>query len=180
MVVGPRRRGLIHQLGVGSTVDWLLERPDPPVAVIRSSRPTRRVVLHADGTADARRAAVCLASLPWLDSCQVTVVAAARLDLSAELLATDVMPLLFAAGAAPRLRPVDVPRGISTRDLSAAVFKAVNEVQPDILAMGLGSFRGLRGAFRATSPKQSTQTVLVAVAVDERGPRAWPPPTVIV
>jgi hypothetical protein len=75
MVVGPRGHGLLRQLGVGTTVDWLLERPDPPVAVIRSPRPTRRALVYADGTPGARRALTCLAGLPWSAASDVEVLA---------------------------------------------------------------------------------------------------------
>jgi hypothetical protein len=47
LAIGPRGAGLLKQLGLGSTAEWLISahRPLAPLAIIRSARPTRAVLL---------------------------------------------------------------------------------------------------------------------------------------
>lgn len=158
MVVGPRGRGLMKQLGVGSTADWLLQRPDPPVAVIRSSATTRQVVAYADGRPDGERAIAALASLPWIASCEVVVLAT---EDAHEAAATA---LLHDAGVPATVRHVAVPRRTLGRagDPAPAVLREILALRPDLVALGVGSFEAVRRAFRATSPTESTLSVLVA------------------
>lgn len=163
MAVGPRGRGLLKQLGVGSTADWLLERPDPPVAVIRSPRPTRRVLVYADGTPDARRALDCLAGLPWIATCDVEVLAArgtGRFVDSSE----EAVDVLRRVGAAPVVRRVHAPDWLKPADEASAVLRAIDDIAPDLVALGLPAFEGVRRAFHQTAATESAQSVLVATA----------------
>ena len=79
MAIGPRGAGLLKQLGLGSTAEWLISahRPLAPLAVIRSARPTRSVLLCVDGSLHARRATRTLARMPWITDTHVTVLGVA-------------------------------------------------------------------------------------------------------
>lgn len=162
MVVGPRGQGLLRQVGVGSTADWLLEHPDPPVAIIRSSRPTQRALVYADGTPHARRALDCLVTLPWIATCEVVVLALRGSGRYVDPVA-DAVDVLEGVGVTPVVRRVHAPGWLSAHGVSSAVLREIDEVAPDLVALGLTSFEGVRRAFRATGAEVSTQTVLVAV-----------------
>ena len=79
LAIGPRGAGLLKQLGLGSTAEWLISahRPLAPLAVIRSARPTRTVLLCVDGSLHARRATRTLARMPWITDTHVTVLGVA-------------------------------------------------------------------------------------------------------
>lgn len=162
MVVGPRGQGLLRQVGVGSTADWLLEHPDPPVAIIRSSRPTHRVLVFADGTPHARRASACLAGLPWISACEVVVLAMRGSGRYIDPVA-DAVDALEGVGVAPVVRRVHAPAWLSPHGVSSAVLREIDDVAPDLVALGVTSFEGVRRAFRASDAEVSTQSVLVAV-----------------
>lgn len=163
MAVGLKRGGLLRHVGVGSTADWLLERPDPPVAVIRSPRPTRRALVYADGTPHARRALTCLAGLPWISTCDVVVLAmrgSGRFVDPAE----EAVAVLSGVGVSPVVRRVHAPDWLRAAEVSSAVLRAIDDDAPDLVAFGVTAFDGVRRAFRETTPTESTQSVLVATA----------------
>ena len=56
IVVGPHNQGRVRTMVLGSTTEWLLHHPPAPMAVVRSARPVRRVVVAVDGSAHARAA----------------------------------------------------------------------------------------------------------------------------
>lgn len=162
MVVGPRGKGLLKQVGVGSTANWLLEHPDPPVAVIRSSGPTRRVLAFADGTPHARRALECLAGLPWIATCEVVVLGLRGSDRHADPV-VEAVHVLEGAGVTPVVRRVHAPGWLSAQAVSSTVLREMDDVAPDLVALGLTAFEGVRRAFLATAAEVSAQSVLVAV-----------------
>lgn len=169
MAIGPRGTGLVPQR-FGSTAEWLLERPDPPLVVVRTSRPTRSIVLDDDGSPHALRAARCLAELPWIAGCDVTLVTVqghgARPDEAGEQTAA----VLRAAGAAVQPLRVTGHRRVLGMggDGSGAVLGAIDKVDPDLVAVSITRLAGLRSAFRAANPNAGptvgARSVLVAFA----------------
>lgn len=163
VVVGPRRQGLLDRLGVGSTVEWLLGSPDPPVAVIRQGKRTRRVLVYADGTPDARRAVACVAEFPWLSTCEVAVVALRgkeRYGKGGE----EAVAALREVGVEPTLQRVHAPAWLGAGELSRVVFKEIRAFEPDLLVVGVNAFESLGKVFRASGATESTQSILVAKA----------------
>ena len=75
LVIGPRGRGLLKAIHVGSTAEWLMTCPPSPLVVARHGRPTRSVVVCHDGSANARAATDALSRMPWTPGVAVTVVA---------------------------------------------------------------------------------------------------------
>jgi nucleotide-binding universal stress UspA family protein len=74
LVVGPRGRGLLKAMHLGSTSEWLIQAPPVPLVIARSDRPTTRVVVAADGSVHAQAAAAAAAGLPWSGQMDVLVV----------------------------------------------------------------------------------------------------------
>src|SRR5512135_3231760 len=52
-VVGARGRGMLKAFGVGSTTDWLLQRPLTPLLVVRSAPTVHRALVCVDGSVHA-------------------------------------------------------------------------------------------------------------------------------
>lgn len=148
VAVGPRGRGLLKQLHIGSTTEWLIGAGSPaPVVVVRSARTTRDVLLCVDGSAHARSALGALLDLPWLTTCRVTVLGVddgytrpgAAVDEAAGALrdagVRDVQPEV-----------VDAFRHTGTFDVRSVILSTVTETSPDLVALGArgaGGFRGL-------------------------------------
>lgn len=74
LVVGPRGRGLLKAMHLGSTSEWLIQAPPVPLVIARSDRPTARVVVAADGSVHSHAAAAAVAALPWSGQLEVLVV----------------------------------------------------------------------------------------------------------
>ncbi|MGB7981101.1 MAG: universal stress protein [Candidatus Nanopelagicales bacterium] len=146
--------------------EWLLEHPDPPVAVIRRSDPTRRVLVYVDGTSDATRAVSCAAELPWLATCEVRVVALRGQGRYGGEAVQDAVARLQGAGADPIVQRAHAPAWLSTAEKARVVLKEIEAFDPDLIVVGLKAHRSLARAFRATGPTKSTWSVLVAVARD--------------
>lgn len=172
LVLGPRGRGVLKQLHVGSTAEWLLGKPRTPVAIVRNGRPTRRVVLCADVSPNVERAAASLAGLPWIGDCEVTVltVADGRTDVDAAIDAA-ARPLRV-AGIEPAERRLDAPRHGPTgrRDPRPVLLEALRELDADLAALGTAGPGGLRRALTGSTSRavalHADCSVLVAHAGD--------------
>jgi nucleotide-binding universal stress UspA family protein len=163
VVVGPRRHGVLTRLGVGSTVEWLLGSPDPPLAIIRHGNRTRRVLAYVDGTPDAQRAVACVAELPWLSTCEVALLAPrgeGRFGEGVEQAAAT----LRGSGVEPAVQRVLAPAWLGAGELARVVLKEILAIEPDLLVMGLGAHASLRRAFRASGGTEHTLSMVVAKA----------------
>lgn len=149
MVIGPRGRGALKQLHVGSTAEWLLNRPTVPLGIIRSGRPTEQVLLCSDGSTHALRAARTLAELPWISETSVTVLSVADGRTDTERAIEAATTVLEPAGVAARPLTLDVAsRGpLLRRDARSAVLGYLEDREVDLVALGTGGAGGLRRAF---------------------------------
>ena len=75
LVIGPRGKGILKAMHVGSTAEWLMTSPPSPLVVARHGRPTKSVVVCHDGSANACAATLALSRMPWISKLIVTVVA---------------------------------------------------------------------------------------------------------
>ena len=144
MAVGPRGRGFLKRLHLGSTVDWLLSehRPLVPLLIVRSARPTRHVVLCVDGSEHAQAAAEALARLPWIGSCRITVLGICDRGDDPEAGVRMATAAIGGSGAeiAPR---ITTPGG----DIRDAILRTLDDERPDLTALGI---RGRGGLHRVT------------------------------
>ena len=140
MAVGPRGRGFLKRLHLGSTVGWLLSahRPLTPLIIVRSARPTQHVVLCVDGSEHAQAAAETLGRLPWIGSCRVTVLGVCERGHDPEQAVATATAALSPTGAdvVPR---VTEPGG----DLNDRILGTLLEERPEIAALGIRGRGGL-------------------------------------
>jgi nucleotide-binding universal stress UspA family protein len=148
MVVGPRGRGALKQLHIGSTTEWLLVRPNPPLMIVRTGRPTRRVIVCVDGSQHARLATSTLAGLPWIGTCTVTVLAVEDGITETAAAIEEAVATLRAAGVEPHTLRADAHhRGpTASRDVRAVILGEIASLDADLVALGT---RG-QGTFRRT------------------------------
>lgn len=174
MAIGPRGSGLLKQLHLGSTAEWLLQSPRPPLAVVRSAQRTRTVLLCSDGSDDAQEAAACLAALPWIGTCRVLVLAVRDGRVDADAAARDAMATLAVAGVRAEVLTPRAERGFagSRADVRGTIFDAVAEHRADLVALGTGGSGGLRrtllGSTASAVAHHAPCTALVATAQHRR------------
>lgn len=155
LVVGARGEGLLKELHLGSTAEYLLHHPPAPLLVVTRATPTTVVVVAADGSPHARAAVDALRAMPWLDTVsRIEVVTVG--DDHEDWEAPDVHAVLdeaasVLAGAGPE---------IATRQLQAdgsvasTLLEYSRHVDADLLALGtrgLGAVRRLLMGSTATA-----------------------------
>ncbi len=164
MVIGHRGHGLLKAVSLGSTADWLLKGPPAPLIVIRSARPTRRVLLYVDGSVDALDAARVLAALPWIAGVEVVVLSVD--DGSTRLLAAieAAQALLRAAGAATEPMTRESLGHPSSFNLRSTILGVIDHECVDLVALGARGLAHsvLRGSIAAAVTHHAVCSVLVA------------------
>lgn len=154
LVIGPRGRGLIKALHVGSTAEWLLHHPPSPLVIARPPGPVRRVLVATDGSGHARRAAEAFAALPWAGETEALVLTVADGRTTAEADAVEGVVALLSAAGAPT--SVLTAKGGPTH----AILGAVEQHRADLVVLGTRGLTGLRrlrvgstaGAVARTAP----------------------------
>jgi len=147
-VIGPRGTGVLRQLHIGSTAEWLLQSPCPPLVLVRNSRPVQTVLLCADGSAHALRAAASLAELPWIARTHVVVLAVRDGRTDADHVAAEAAAVLRAAGTEPEVTTPDGERGFARArsDVRSVIFRTIAERDVDLVALGTSGFGTVRRA----------------------------------
>jgi nucleotide-binding universal stress UspA family protein len=136
IVIGHRGRGLLKNMTIGSTADWLLMRPPAPLAIIRSGRPARDLLLCFDGSDDARAAVDTLAALPWIAGCRVTVLGVDHGDTRLDTVITEAAAVLERAGARPILCHRKAAYHAVAFDVRATILDVIHAEDPDLVALG--------------------------------------------
>ncbi len=168
MVVGPRGRGLWKALHVGSTTEWLIHALPAPVLIARHGRPARRVLVCADSSADSDAAIDALISMPWVGSCDVTVLAVAEPGIDPGAAAAAAVERLGDAPASVT-RKVGVPGEFDVffhvRDI---VFDAIKGIDADLVvhgSRGLSDLKSVRvGSIASALARHASCSSLVARA----------------
>lgn len=148
IAVGPRGRGVLKSLHIGSTSEWLIgtHRPLAPVVVVRAARATKRVLLCTDGSEHARAALAALTDLPWLSDCRIVVLGVDDGRHRTGGAVDEAVKALEAAGVAD-LRP-DVVAALpytADFDVRSTIFSTIENTAPDLVAVGARGTGGVRG-----------------------------------
>ena len=137
LVIGPRGRGFLKAIHVGSTAEWLMTRPPSPMVVVRHGRYTKSVVVCHDGSVNACAATHALSLMPWISELIVTVVAVrdGRADVDGGIQSATTS--LEHAGAKVRHR---ILRGEPVDEL----LRYLDDHQPDLVVLGTTGLMGLQ------------------------------------
>lgn len=167
LVIGPRGKGMMKALHLGSTAHWLLARPPSPMLIARHGREVRTAVVCADGSAHADRALEALCAMPWVDRLMVIVLTIDDSWFDPEAAAQRAATTIAAAGA-------DVEVTVRHRPTTASIMAALDELSPDLVVLGTRGNTGLRrlavGSTANTVVQASSCSVLVACAEDQAEP----------
>lgn len=148
VAVGPRGHGLLKQLHIGSTTEWLLGagRPLAPVVVVRSGRVTREILLCTDGSAHAGAALEALVALPWLSTCRVSVLGVDDgRNKTSDAVAEAVARLQEHGVSQVEHEVVEALAHTAEFDVRSVVLGAVAEQSPDLVVLGARGTGGIRG-----------------------------------
>lgn len=159
VAVGPRGTGLLKRLHIGSTTEWLASGRGArvPLAVIRSARPTRRVLLCVDGSAHARSAAETLTRLPWIGDASIVVLGVTDGGVDVERGVEDAARLLDSQGVTSvHRRLVSAIAQTATFDVRSTILDTIADEDPDLVVMGT---RGV-GSVRRTILGSTASAVL--------------------
>jgi nucleotide-binding universal stress UspA family protein len=166
LVIGPRGKGLLKALHIGSTVEWLAQCPMTPLVVARDDGPTRTVLACVDGSAHADAVVDVLAKMPWIAQATVTVLAVVESDNDIREHAQAAVERLTTAGATVELRIEDPEKPISVSHAQTTVHYVINEMQPDLVALGTRGLGGMQrlllGSLASSVIRHSGRTVLLA------------------
>ena len=135
LVVGPRGRGLLKAMHLGSTSEWLIQAAPVPLVIARSDRPTARVVVAADGSVHSHAAAAAVAALPWSGQLEVLVVTVGdqREGTAIADAAADILRESVASVHTRVLHPDSLPVFVRARDV---LLDVIAEWGADLVALG--------------------------------------------
>ncbi len=165
LVIGPRGPGLFKTLHLGSTAEWMLQRPPSPLLIARHGHKVTSALVCTDGSVHAERAIDTLAELPWMSSVDVTI-----------LVVDDYRVDVGGASDRAQSKLSDVARS------SAVYFESGNPTHAimhhlinnpaDLVVMGTSGLTGLRhlGSTASAVTHAAPASVLVAcevTAIDE-------------
>lgn len=143
LVVGPRGKGLLKALHIGSTTEWLMQCPNTPLLIARQGEPTRSILVCIDGSRHADAAVDLLVTLPWVASTHITVLAVVEADNQIREHARSAADRLAATGADVEIQIV-LPDSLAlTTNARVTIFEVVSERQPDLIALGTKGLTGL-------------------------------------
>jgi nucleotide-binding universal stress UspA family protein len=171
VVVGPRGRGLLKHLHIGSTAEWLASAhlPGSSLLVVRNPRPTNQVMLFADGSPAARQATRTLTVLPWIAECRISVVGIQDGYTEVETGVLTAVETLHAHGVTDcEYRLIPALTGDDGMDVGSTAMSLVAAEKPDLVAVGTRGLSGLRrlllGSTASALLHHSAASVLVARA----------------
>lgn len=168
MVVGPRGRGLLKALHLGSTTEWLLDCPPCPFVIARSGQPVERVLICVDGSAHAEAAVNAYIALPLARRAAATVFTAGIPYGNPPAQFPETIDRLGSLGA--QVSGMDrTPRALqpfySVRDM---ILDAAAETDADLIVLGtrgLSGWESLRvGSIAGAVARHAQTSVLLAGA----------------
>lgn len=135
IVIGAKGRGWRKALHLGSTAENLMHSPPAPVMIIRRGHRTQRLLLAIDGSDYARATEDSVASLPWIGSVEVGIIAVREEGKQpAEVWETEKrLSALARSVTAQVLGPDDLQAFYRPSDI---IVEAVRNWNADIVALG--------------------------------------------
>jgi nucleotide-binding universal stress UspA family protein len=143
LVVGARGKGLLKALHLGSTSEWLLECPNTPLVIARTSGTTEKVVVCVDGSSHSAAAVDVLASLPWIGNTEIVVVAVVEYDNDIREKAQAAADQLSATGAKVSVRVIMPDPQYITINPRIGIIEVLDEVEPELVVLGTRGLTGL-------------------------------------
>jgi len=164
VAIGPRGKGILKGLHLGSTADWLLREPTSPLVIARQPGPIRSILFAADGSAHAKRALRTVLKLPWVSGIEARVITVEDGQADAAAAQDEATSALSEAGAVVEGK---VLRGNARK----TILDEIEKTAPDMVVMGVRGIKGVKrlvvGSTTAAVANSSDRTLLIAHAEAE-------------
>lgn len=143
LVVGPRGKGIMKALHIGSTVESLLKCPNTPLLIARQPVPTERILVCIDGSAHADAAVDLLTRFPWIATTHITVVAVIESENQIRDRAQAAAQRLEVSGAKVDIRIVIPDPELITTNPRISILDVSEQIQAQVIVMGTKGLTGL-------------------------------------
>jgi nucleotide-binding universal stress UspA family protein len=166
LVIGPRGKGVLKSLHLGSVAEWIIARPSSPTVLVRSGAKVDNVLIAHDGSPSSIAAIRGFSALPWAatSTCALVVVDDGRVDVAKAT--ADAEAILGKAGV--QVESVQL-RGSPT----SAVAGEIERRDPDLVVLGTRGHTGMRrvhlGSTAGAIVRSAHCSVLVACADEASG-----------
>lgn len=144
VVVGPRGQGLLKELHLGSTSEWLMRCPKAPLVIARRPARTRSVLMCVDGSTHAQAAVDFLASMPWVAGTAVTVLGVVQWHDDLPVAVRRAARELAAVGAHATAEVVEPDRLALTVNPRLTIFEHMAARAPDLVVLGTSGRSALK------------------------------------
>jgi len=143
LVVGPRGRGILKALHIGSTAEWLMQCPSTPLVIARDATAVRDILVGMDGSTHAHAAVKLLARMPWVSGTSITIVGVVEDFETVRQAADDAANLLSEAGAQATTLIVEPdPHAIAVNPRKSLT-EIADDQQPQLVVLGTHGLTGL-------------------------------------
>jgi nucleotide-binding universal stress UspA family protein len=161
LVIGPRGKGMLKSLHLGSVAEWVIARPTRPTVLVRSGAHVDNVLIAHDGSESSTAAIRGFSALPWAPAtrCTLMVVEDGRVDVAKATAGAE--SILDEAGVAVEVVHL---HGSPT----ASVARELDRRNPDLVVLGTRGHTGFRrfhlGSTAGAIIRSAHCSVLVACA----------------
>ena len=143
IVVGPRGKGLLKAMHIGSTAEALLRCPNAPLVIARSDKKINSVLICIDGSVHADYVVELLAAMPWIKNVEVTVLGVIEVENDIRLKVSQAVKNLTEAGAKAIEKIIEPDPLAITISPKMTILEAIDELTPDLVALGTRGMTGL-------------------------------------
>lgn len=143
IVLGPRGKGLLKTMHIGSTVEALLRCPNAPLLIARSSKKVESVLVCVDGSIHSDYVVKLLAAMPWIKNVTITVLGVVEVENEIRQKVSQAAKELSAAGAKTIEKVVEPEPLAITISAKMTILDEIDELSPDLVALGTRGMTGL-------------------------------------
>lgn len=143
LVVGPRGRGILKAMHIGSTAEWLMQCPSTPIVIARDAGPVRKVLVGMDGSTHAHAAVKLLAHMPWISATSITIASIVEDFETIRQSSAEAANILDEAGAQTTSLIVEPDPHAHRVDPRRSLMEIADAQQPDLVVLGTQGLTGL-------------------------------------
>jgi nucleotide-binding universal stress UspA family protein len=143
IVVGPRGKGLLKAMHIGSTAEALLRCPNAPLVIARQSEKIDSVLACIDGSVHADYAVNLLAAMPWIKGVTVYVLGVVEVENEIRSKVSAAAKVLSAAGAKVIEKIAEPDPLAITVSAKMTILDHIDDLEPDLVALGTRGMTGL-------------------------------------
>lgn len=143
IVVGPRGKGLLKAMHIGSTAEALLRCPNAPLVIARNEKKIETILLCVDGSVHADYVVKLLAAMPWISDVEVTLLGVVEVENDIRVKVSDAANILKNAGAKVIEKVVEPDPLAITISPKMTILDTIDDLSPDLVALGTRGMTGL-------------------------------------